>query len=210
MATVNAVMHGDFEEDFGAHAGSEYGEQDDQSDGENDDNASTVLQVHGNRRAGGQMTPTTNASGGWTPATPSNPKLTKPKPKEEKKKCKLCRKWFCLEEFPLNSSFCRDDKRSVDCLFHQAAAQGKAEWFQEARQDPERLEKLVKKFNEKCPKAGPKVKRGIFNLVTFIEEYEASSKVENTAAGKMMWWGEYLHFARKPKGGSRTGAGAGM
>ena len=198
-----------FDEDWAggmACAGSEVGEgaeQDYDDDDDNADAASSVMRLgeRGHRRAGGQ-TPNTTTSGGMTPAQSSaaSTKL-KAKAKEEKKKCKLCKKWYCLDEFPLNSSYCREDKRTVDCLYHQAIAQGKLEWYQEVRQDPDRLEQLVKKFNEKCPKTGPKSKRGAFSLVTFIEEYEASSKVENTAAGKLMWWGEYLHFARKPKGG---------
>ena len=145
-----------------------------------------------------------------TPATRS----TKTKEsRDEKKKCKICKKWFVLADFPLNSSMCRDDKQTVDNLYRQANAQGKGDWFAEVRADPERLETLVRKYEEKCPRQTFKTKRGTFNIVTFIDEFEASSQVKNTADGKMMWWGEYLHFARKPKGGESMGvrvAGSGL
>lgn len=140
-------------------------------------------------------------SKGGTPATKSSKSKES---KDEKKKCKLCKKWFVLADFPLNSSMCRGDKQTVDNLYRQANAQGQGEWFAEVRSDPERLEALVRKYEEKCPRQTLKTKRGTFNIVTFIEEFEASSQVKNTADGKMMWWGEYLHFARKPKGGAST------
>lgn len=161
--------------------------------------SSTVMNLGGAGR-----TPKSGTTGGETPRTPS----AKQKPKKdpvEKKKCKICKKWFCLTEFPLNSSYCVEDKRTIDCLYKQAAAQGKSEWFAEVRQDPDRLAALVMKYEERCPKLGPKAKRGTFNLVTFIEEFEATSQVKNAADGKLMWWGEYLHFARKPKGGPGWG-----
>ncbi len=164
------AMNGEaFDEDDGffACAGSEVGEGEVVDDFDEDDAASSVALLG---RGGGRQTPTTPASGsgGKTPATSTSaPMKLKAKAKEEKekKKCKLCKKWYGLEEFPLNSSYCREDKRTVDCLHHQATSQGKLEWFQEVRQDPDRLEQLVKKFNEKCPKVGPKAKRGFHRRV---------------------------------------------
>ena len=151
-------------------------------------------------------------SGGTTPRKPGAGRDPVPPPKPdpkkkaktgpgEKKRCKACDKWFATEDFPLNSPYCTEHKRAVDNLYRVAAAQKQEAWFAEVRQDQPRLKALIKSYEAKCPTSGPKTKRGNFSLVTFIEEYSASSKVNNTASGKMMWKDEFTAFAKKPKGG---------
>lgn len=140
--------------------------------------------------------------GAGAPPAPPPPKPGSKDSKEEKKRCRTCRKWFPVSEFPLSSPDCFTDKRVIDVLAKQAVQQNVGKWFAEVRQDPDRLRAVVEKYHLKCPPSDKKgAKRGKFAFVQYQEEFETNSEVLNQGAGKLMWLDEFLDYAKKPKGG---------
>ena len=135
--------------------------------------------------------------GGSAPETipkPENPKL----PKAEKKRCGLCRLMQPIDDWPIGCPRCRICKRAIDNLTYCAHVQKQDEWWKEVRKDEPQLRELVKKYLEQCPDAGNAAskKRGLFNLVRYIENFKASSAVINDDEGVMMHKSRFLAWAQ--------------
>ncbi len=145
--------------------------------------------------------PTGDGTDGGT-SEPVSSKKTK-EDKSKKRKCKICLKLFLEEEFPVNSPYCREDKRAVDNLTCQANTQKVTDWWREARADEGRLRAMVGRYREMCPPSqkGP---RGKVPLLRFMEEFKAESAVHHLKRGKMMWKGYWMEFAQSTKGGKHT------
>lgn len=198
-------------DDAGAYAepGGGYDEQNFQDDDASSMTASQCVGGSGGRggqnggRGGGvggralsQETPSSNATGRGRGSA---------KGKETtKKKCRLCAKWFGEDDFSPNSPYCRDDKQAVDNLAKQANQQGQAEFFKEARQNEEKLKKMVARYREMCPYDKMKGKRGHFSIVSYKEEFSAESAVVVAARGRMMTEGMFVKWAQTAEGGSMS------
>jgi len=172
---------------------------------EEDDRSSVYSSVcpHG----GSPAAPKGAGAGGETPGALE--KNEKPNKKtEHKRRCRLCQKWQLEENFPINSAYCRECKQAVDNLAKQATRQSQEEWWKKIRNDEPELRKLVDKYLSTCPKTHERGKRGSFNLVSYKEEYAASTTSSTKARGRMMWEEYYVEFAKKTKGGSLSEAAA--
>ena len=143
---------------------------------------------------GNAATPGSRSSGPANTPKPENPKA----PKAEKKKCGLCRTMQPVDDWPIGCPRCKICKRAIDNLAYCAKVQHKLEWWTEVRKDEPQLRELVKKYLEQCPDAGNAAskKRGLFNLVRYIEEFKASSAVINDDEGVMMHRSRYLAWAQ--------------
>ena len=77
-----------------------------------------------------------------------------------KKWCKRCSKWLAVEEFPIGSGQCHEDRRIIQNLRAAADAQGKNAWFKALMTGPE--DKLQKKkvFCVKLWLCSPPFRRG--------------------------------------------------
>ncbi len=146
-----------------------------------------------------------SGAGGVAPAggTTSDQKA-KGKDKAPKKKCKICQRALPMEDFALHSSFCRPDKQTVDNLAHQAKVQKEETWWQETRRDEARLRRVVRKYQEQCPRETGVRCRYAFAIVRYKEEYSASTAVRHLCRGRMMTKTRYVAWAMSQEGRHMT------
>ena len=124
----------------------------------------------------------------------------KNKPQPGKRRCKGCRLSFGPEGIALHQAVCHDCKRSLDALTRIAKRQGHSAWLSEARQDEEKLFKLMTSYkhaigsptssgSSASSSKGGKKNRGEmqqFCLATYVETFYAKTSVIKDGVGEMM------------------------
>ena len=128
------------------------------------------------------------------------------------RQCRGCRGYFDSSGMALNQNFCHQDKASLDNIWKLAKRQGKLDWFANAKADDTKVQQLLASYHEKHPppKAGQKRARQgrgkSFCVLQYIEEISCKSAAIMDDDGEMMWFEEYVEFAKSPKGGFKTRA----
>ena len=115
-----------------------------------------------------------------------------------KRQCAGCLKVFDAMVFPTNSVLCIQDKKAMSNLYHAAKAQGESDWLQEARQDPKKLQALLKAYHARCPDPPQGKRRGKPVILELREAVRAVSSMLRDQVGEMMHEEAFVHWAKKP------------
>ena len=105
----------------------------------------------------------------------------------------------CCSDWPVHCPHCRPCKQAIDNLSYAAKVQGQEDWWKQQRKDEASLRAVIKKYQEQCPPSSATDKgknRGTFNLVKYIEEFQAKTAVINNDVGEMMCRSRYVAFAQ--------------
>lgn len=117
------------------------------------------------------------------------------------KRCYACNKDLPIDQFPLGSAHCSNDRQPVQNLASAAKAQGQDTWWAEVIQDPKKLQKVVKAYHQQCPKVDGK-KRAPFKVLTYIEYVRQEELLIKDAEYEMMDLRKWIAWHGKQKNGS--------
>ena len=134
-------------------------------------------------------------------------------PKQSKKanrQCRGCKKWFGGEGMSLAKAFCHVCNRGMDNIRYASDKQGKMDWYQRMRADPNKCEQALKEYGRRFPDqagvaigSGQKRPKTATEVTIQILEYLiVATKVLRETEGEMMWQKEYIEFAQTKKGGA--------
>ena len=88
--------------------------------------------------------------------------------KTNNRKCKGCGLYFKPEGMGSKSAFCLKDKHRLDSLTRVAVAQGKRQWIQDVRKDEDKVQKVLKKYDEITGGSGALRSQAFFSIYVYI------------------------------------------
>lgn len=126
------------------------------------------------------------------------------RPKKAKlgmKRCPACNKDLPIDQFPVGSSMCSNDKQPVQNLTYAAKAQGQDTWWAEVMRDNKKLQRVIKAYHQQCPKVDGK-KRVPFKVLTYIEYVRQEELVIKDEQYEMMDLRKWIVWHGKHKNGA--------
>ena len=120
------------------------------------------------------------------------------KVKVGQKWCAGCNKTLDISVFPNNSAHCADDKRAVDNIYNTAVASNKLKWWMEVKNNPKKLQKVVRQYHVQCPKVEGK-RRAAFRVLEYIEWCYQEEQLIRDAVMEMMDEKQFAHFSASRK-----------
>lgn len=137
------------------------------------------------------------------PGRPDGTSKSKQGTLKGKRQCQGCFKMFDAASFPINSTYCLDDKQALNNIYNAAKSQNELDWYHATVADAQRREALLRSYHSRCPPAtaGKKRKSATGQLMHFKEEVRSVAAIYKDNVGEMMTFSAYAYYKMKLKNG---------